>query len=281
MDGQAALVGSIEQAAIDGVISVSERDSLISQVRQASSDSDLETVRRLLEFARARAQAGLTQTSEAEHDTTHPHGLVVNGEPVATDSSANPLGTFRAGVARFSPVLAFGLLASMFAIGVAITWAYLSMRAVMNVGGACAEGGPYVPVQPCPDGAMLITVAIPVLIISALVGSGLAAALRAPAPLLIMWAGLFGALGWNFYDFAPDMGGPTGYFLAVMFWLMALPAVLAIIGIPQLSKAVTKLRGRSTSTESPWMPMLMWFGAYAVVLYFAVQIGAGWWQRLA
>ena len=34
-----------------------------------------------------------------------------------------------------------------------ITLVFLGMRTVMDVGGACADGGPYVSAQPCPDGA--------------------------------------------------------------------------------------------------------------------------------
>ncbi len=49
----------------------------------------------------------------------------------------------------------------LYAVGVAglaacLTLVWLSMRAVMNVGGFCAEGGPYVIETPCPDGVPLL-----------------------------------------------------------------------------------------------------------------------------
>ena len=40
-----------------------------------------------------------------------------------------------------------------FGLAACVTFVWLGMRAVMDIGGACADGGPFVPVQPCPDGA--------------------------------------------------------------------------------------------------------------------------------
>ena len=84
-----------------------------------------------------------------------------------------------------------------------ITLVYEAMRAVMDVGGACADGGPYVSAQPCPDGtpgAMLIGV------FGLFVFGGLGMVYGAKVggygwvPLLA-WTGLFAALGWNFLDY--------------------------------------------------------------------------------
>ena len=33
---------------------------------------------------------------------------------------------------------------SVLVLAVTLTWTYFSMRSVMNVGGSCADGGPYV-----------------------------------------------------------------------------------------------------------------------------------------
>ena len=38
-------------------------------------------------------------------------------------------------------------------LALCITLVFLGMRAVMDVGGACADGGPYVSAQSCPDGS--------------------------------------------------------------------------------------------------------------------------------
>ena len=39
-----------------------------------------------------------------------------------------------------------------------LTWLYLGMRRVMEVGGACADGGPYVSAQPCPEGVPFLII---------------------------------------------------------------------------------------------------------------------------
>ena len=41
----------------------------------------------------------------------------------------------------------------------------------MNVGGSCADGGPYVSAQPCPDGAVPDRDRRPGMLITAMVGS--------------------------------------------------------------------------------------------------------------
>ena len=51
----------------------------------------------------------------------------------------------------------------IYAVGVAglamcLTLIFLSMRAVMDIGGFCAEGGPYVIETHCPDGVPLLLV---------------------------------------------------------------------------------------------------------------------------
>ena len=38
-------------------------------------------------------------------------------------------------------------------LGLSLTWTFLSMRTVMDVGGACADGGPYVERPAVPGGA--------------------------------------------------------------------------------------------------------------------------------
>ena len=40
-------------------------------------------------------------------------------------------------------------------IGLAVAWLYFPMRAVLDVGGYCAEGGPYVIETHCPEGSTL------------------------------------------------------------------------------------------------------------------------------
>jgi hypothetical protein len=115
---------------------------------------------------------------------------------------------------------------------VCLTWAFLSMRVVMEVGGACADGGPYVSAQPCPGGAVLIAPAIPLMLLAAFAGSFAATSLPAPNLIVPMWAVLFGSLGWNFLEsgLTTDGGLVWGWIVCgVVFELMAAPALYAVV----------------------------------------------------
>jgi hypothetical protein len=117
------------------------------------------------------------------------------------------------------------VLVATFGLAACITLIWLGMRAVMDIGGACAEGGPFVPVQPCPEGApaaltlgMLGIFGFGALGIyaGAQIGGGWAA-----LPL-IAWPALFGSLGWNFleYGFSYEEGG--------IVWGWVIPGVVFI-----------------------------------------------------
>ena len=120
---------------------------------------------------------------------------------------------------------------SVLVLGITLTWTFFSMRSVMNVGGSCADGGPYVSSQPCPDASFLIAIAIPVMLITAMVGSAAALSINAPNLLIPMWGVLFGSLGWNFLEFAFSGDDIVWGWLVcgVLFWLMAAPAVYGIL----------------------------------------------------
>lgn len=110
-----------------------------------------------------------------------------------------------------------------------VTLLFLGMRAVMDVGGACADGGPYVSAQPCPSG-------VPVAMIGGMFGLFGAAGLivwfgsrigpGAASIVALGWPALFFALGYNFlqYAFQPPDGEPTpvwGWLIpGGLFWLM-------------------------------------------------------------
>ena len=105
-----------------------------------------------------------------------------------------------------------------------ITLVFLAMRAVMDIGGACADGGPYVSAQSCPDGAT------PALLLGIFGGFGfgaLGAAYGARVggyawiPLL-GWTALFASLGWNFLDYGL-VNPPEG---EGIIWGWLIPGVL-------------------------------------------------------
>lgn len=121
------------------------------------------------------------------------------------------------------------IVASVMVLGLTLAWDFLSMRAVMDVGGSCADGGPYVSAQSCPEGAGFIGIAIPLMLLAAFIGSFAAATRSAPNLLVPMWVALFLALGWNFLEYGlrdSSGGAGTGWVVCgVVFWLMGLPAL--------------------------------------------------------
>jgi hypothetical protein len=144
------------------------------------------------------------------------------------------------------------LLVAVAGLAACITLIYLAMRAVMDVGGACADGGPYVSAQPCPDGtpgAMLLG-------IFGLFGFGALGMIYGAraggygwVPLLA-WTGLFASLGWNFLDYGvfnppPGQGIEWGYAIpGVLFQVMAWAPVLFV------GSAVWGARGSSAADRS-------------------------------
>jgi hypothetical protein len=162
---------------------------------------------------------------------------------------------------------------SVLVLGVTITWTFFSMRAVMDVGGACADGGPYVSAQPCPDGSWLIAVAVPVMILTAILGSAAAMSVGAPNLLIPMWGLLFGSLGWNFLQYALQGDGIVWGWLVcgVLFWLMALPAVYGI-----LLGVKSAVLGPEDGTGSRW-----WVPAYALIGSAGFLLGAWSYHAIA
>ncbi len=127
------------------------------------------------------------------------------------------------GAARQDPLVSDVVKASVGVGGLAlcITLVFLGMRAVMDIGGACADGGPYVSAQSCPDGstpALLLGIFGLFLFggIGAIYGSRLGG-IWAAAPLFA-WSGLFLALGWNFLDYG--LFNPPGDETVIWGWLL-------------------------------------------------------------
>jgi hypothetical protein len=121
-------------------------------------------------------------------------------------------------------------------VAAAITIIFLADRAVMDVGGNCADGGPYVSAQPCPGGVAL---AMLVGFLGGLAALGLAAwkgaaiGGGASSVVLLAWPALFGVLGLSMLQsgFDPpgdDPGWAWGYVITgVVFVAMAFIPLLA------------------------------------------------------
>ena len=119
-------------------------------------------------------------------------------------------------------------LVGIVGLSASLTILWLGMRAVLGVGGFCAEGGPYVIAQHCPGGTALL---IPLAIFAGLGSAGLMAwegtKLGSPWAALVglAWPALFISLGFNFLQFA--MFPPEGMDGIQLGWLI--PGLLFVI----------------------------------------------------
>lgn len=128
-----------------------------------------------------------------------------------------------------------GITISLAAVACGMTLLYLGMRSVMEIGGACAEGGPFVPAVRCPEG-------VPLMILGGIWGAIIflgiyiwqTAKHKVPSLWGFAWSALFLSLGWNFLEFALDPpfgeGLEWGWLVcAVLFGLMGgIPLIFAV-----------------------------------------------------
>lgn len=129
----------------------------------------------------------------------------------------------------------------LLAIGVAgftmcLTLLYHGMRDVMDIGGYCAEGGPYVIQNPCPEGTIPATMlgTFGMFLFGAIAMAGSFKVGGYGWLLIAGWTALFAALGWNFLAYGlidpPDGEVQWGWLIpGVLFQLMAwVPAAFVV-----------------------------------------------------
>jgi len=152
---------------------------------------------------------------------------------------------------------------ALYAIGIAglaacLTLLFLGMRAVMDIGGFCAEGGPFEIRQRCPEGIPLIMVlgVFGLFGFGALMGwkgaviGGVYAGL-----VLLAWPALFLSLGWNFLEYAlwppaPAQGIVWGWLIpGVLFLLMGGLPLLALLPDRRPSRAPESAELRRTRSR--------------------------------
>jgi hypothetical protein len=95
-------------------------------------------------------------------------------------------------------------------VAAGITLLFLGMRAVMDIGGMCAEGGPYVIQATCPEGTTAATLLGFVIGLAGVFLAGWTGAAiggRAVAVLFLAWPALFGVLGFNFLQYGLNPPG--------------------------------------------------------------------------
>lgn len=135
---------------------------------------------------------------------------------VSIPSPTNPVSA--SPVPRKSWILAsVGLISIVFAI----TSIWFGMRDVLEVGGYCAEGGPYVIAQECPQGSeALMLVGFPMLAIG--IGLAIFGLLKLGKAAILMlflaWPALFLSLAWNFWQYG--LNPPAGMSSPQIGWLV-------------------------------------------------------------
>jgi hypothetical protein len=138
-------------------------------------------------------------------------------------------------------------------------------------GGYCASGGPYVIAHQCSSADIhLIMVGIFGALIAAGFYAGGSAGLgsKAASAGLILWAALFGTLGWNFVSIGHS-GVPGMLFTGVLFLAMAVGGL-----IPLLFRLADDLRGPS-SQPNPVIPGMQPLVRAAVPTAPGLQPGPG------
>jgi hypothetical protein len=103
---------------------------------------------------------------------------------------------------------------------------FLGMRSVMEIGGFCAEGGPFLIEHHCPQGVAGVMIGgIWGGIIAAGIYVWLTIKHKIPSLVWLFWPALFLSLGWNFLEFGLDPPGGGGLawgwlVCAIVFFIM-------------------------------------------------------------
>src|SRR2546430_6052942 len=102
------------------------------------------------------------------------------------------------------------IFVGMAGLACALTVLFLSMRAVMRIGGSCASGGPFEIRNPCPKGiAGLMIGSVWIGLLFAAVYAYQSSRADGPGLVKLAWPALFLSLGYNFLAFGihPPGGG--------------------------------------------------------------------------
>jgi hypothetical protein len=138
---------------------------------------------------------------------------------------------------------------SLAGVACGLTLVFLSMRSVMDVGGFCAQGGPFVIETECPDN-------VPGLMVGGLLGGlvlafvyvGVAVVRRIPSFAGLLWSALFLSLGWNFLQYAFDSPADDG---VVWGWLVCGVVFVLMGGLPLLAMLPATVRGFTREEKRP------------------------------
>ena len=154
-----------------------------------------------------------------------------------------------------SPIVrsSLGVFISLAGLACWLTVLFLAQRAVIEIGGVCAEGGPYVTERPCPKG-------VPGLTLASIWGSLVFCALYAwqtiknevfPRFLALVWSVAYFSLAWNFLVFGVDAPGEAGVewmWLVCAFIFFIAGAIPLYLAIPAF---ISTFKRAGTNYEGP------------------------------
>jgi hypothetical protein len=140
---------------------------------------------------------------------------------------------------RARPILrpTIWILVSLGAVSACLTLLFLGMRAVLDVGGFCAEGGPYEIAQHCPQ-------RVPGIMVGSIWGGLIFAAVYCwqllkygiPGFGMLLWSALFLSLGANFLQYGINppgpADGPVGGWLVCAFLFILMGGVPLLLVLP-------------------------------------------------
>jgi hypothetical protein len=161
---------------------------------------------------------------------------------------------------RYGPLDVAVYLLGVALLAACLTLVFLAMRAVMDVGGFCAEGGPYQIETHCPEG---VAVVLPLAIFG---GIGAAALMGWKGVLIggsyagllaLAWPALFISLGWNFLEYAlfpqpPDSGIVWGWLIpGVIFVIMGAAPLVGLLPSRRVGSGGGGLSGFGSLVGTP------------------------------
>jgi hypothetical protein len=151
------------------------------------------------------------------------------------------------GGSRFTLIGTIGVVGTLALVAACITVVFLAMRSVMDIGGFCADGGPYAIETHCPAGVPgLLMGGIWIGVIAAFLYAWQAPKAGAVSLAGFLWPALFLSLGWNFLEY-----GVSPPFDGGLAWGWLIPGVLFVLmgGLPLLWVVPALVRADSTPSN--------------------------------
>lgn len=169
--------------------------------------------------------------------------------------------------ARVTGRAAFFTLATLFLLSALCGMVIMAALAVINIGGYCAEGGPYVIARHCPDGsALVLSLGIPLLFLLGFLYA-MAKPSSWPSTFGWLWPVLFVGMAVAFFIGAANAPGGIGWAAVVT------GIVMLVIGIAP----IVIFAGRSSDSSKPPLSSRLSGPAVAQGVVLVIGVGFGAW----